>query len=168
MELCGRNVRLDRSAAGIAGRGGFRGGKSSNYIPPGVHGMNYPIPHGTVPADFYMYNRHPVGHPQQFVAVHGAPPQTFGYAGYHPYMQHAPGGSPGPEAGNSPLHPGAFMMGYPAMMVPPGGVPPPPPTNAPNGNYSQQEAPPPPPPVPQNPPNEDEHSRTHNRKNVGN
>ena len=162
MELCGRNVRLDRSAAGIVGRG-FRGGKSSNYIPSGGHGMNYPVaPHGGVPGDFYMFNRHPGGHHQQFMALHGAPPAPFAYPGYHPYMPQP--GSPTPDANNGQMHPPApFMMGYPTMMVPPGGVPPPPPTNGENGHYSQQQAPPPPPPVPQSESDDRKFASDHHR-----
>ena len=163
MELCGRNVRLDRSAAGIVGRG-FRGGKSTNYIPPGVHGMNYPVPHNPVQGDFYMYNRHLGAHPQQYMAVHGAPPAAFGYPGYHPYMQ-PPQGTAASDNATPAMHtPPPFMMGYPAMMVPPSGLPPPPPSNAPNGHYNHQQAPPPPPPVPQSQPNGESHGNKNARE----
>ncbi len=148
MELCGRNVRLDRSAAGIVGRGfGTKGGKTANYIPPGVipHPGGHHHPHHPPPEYFMGYPPYNGRHAHPPFMMHpfgGFPAPAPGY--HHPFPPQENNGSPMPPP---PPPGGAYMMpGYPPMMVQAPMAPPPP--AAPSGGM----APPPPPPAPNSPP----------------
>ena len=97
MELCGRNVRLDRSAAGFVGRG-F--GKGKGFINVGM------VP-GYSPSDYAMYGggyRHhsgsaaPAPYPMMAHAPHAFNPMSGGYHPGYPYPVagfHPPHGPPG-------------------------------------------------------------------------
>lgn len=131
MDLCGRNVRLDRSAAGIMGRGG--------NMNPGRIGR----PHYNS-GGYYMSGSNNAGSvgapPQPNFFAHGAPPEYFIYPPPvpmgHPVMGH------GPFFGNSvppfPPPPGHYMFptGVENSSAPMGMMPPHPSQYGMVGNHS--------------------------------
>lgn len=132
MDLCGRNVRLDRSAAGIIGRGNgmaagrigrpnYNGGyflPNGNTVVPSQPPSNF-YPAGVVPPEYFMFPQ-PMGHPM----MAGGPPSFYGGAPPPfpgPFMY--PGDTPG---GMMPQPPGPFGMGYHPVGMHSAAAPPPP------------------------------------------
>jgi RNA recognition motif-containing protein len=109
MELCGRNVRLDRSAAGIVGRGKGGKGGMGGYLPyhPAEFAAMYHRGYPMVPHYPPMY--HPAaGYPFPFPPAGPPPPPTSEQSG----LEHQ-------QSGQSPKSSASTTMS--------GGPPPPPP-----------------------------------------
>jgi hypothetical protein len=141
MELCGRNVRLDRSAAGIVGRGK---GKGSHFIPyhPGAEFAMYQGGYRGAPAPMYphmmphfapMYPAVPFGFtaPPPPASPHGedqeGSSQTQSSGGPPPPPPPPPQFMYHPMVGH-PYHPMVGMAGFPPQ-VPAPPAPPAPPSN---------------------------------------